>query len=502
MSSVPRRDNRPPKQIFEWKDSKTDASGWIVLDEIINGVSGGGIYMHGNATFEETADIAKNMTRKFTVCDPQIGGAKAGIRFDHRDPRAEGVLKRFICAHVLLLRNVWVTAGDLNTDDSVIEKIIQKELGLPTCQSFLGKAIARATGQPDLSGQLARLIGTPASQHFALIEGAVGYGVAAAIESVLPSPNSLDFTPFRVAIQGFGAVGSSLAHFLITKKIAIVVSICDVDGFICHPNGLDIEELLQIRNQVVQNLIAKKAPEDLITKHKKNIICNLDAKFESWCKNPETRFIRRDPVLSAEEFFLQFLKSQPAEVIVPAASRYVLTEKVVHFLLNEPDSPWHELSNRFIVSGANNPFGIVDAFGNTIDDRHCTLQTKLSNAGVCVVPDWVANSGTAQLFHRGLSVSFDFDSKNLAETVLEACAIPIRKFIVEASRRSFNFNDSDSESSSYATLRQLPLQCDLLALERIRDPMPFVTPMKVNRAGSRYAYPPIDNLCQPKNDFN
>lgn len=94
---------------------------------------------------------------QFTVCDPQIGGAKAGIRFDHLDPRASGVLQRFLVWARPLLENVWVTAGDLNTNDEEIERIIQTDLGLPTCQSALGRRIAQVTKSRDRCGSLAQV---------------------------------------------------------------------------------------------------------------------------------------------------------------------------------------------------------------------------------------------------------------------------------------------------------------------------------------------------------
>jgi glutamate dehydrogenase (NAD(P)+) len=72
---------------FTWEDHgyPTGAIGWVVFDTIINGLAGGGIFMAPTATLEETRKLAKNMTKKFTVTNPQIGGAKAGIRFDHTD---------------------------------------------------------------------------------------------------------------------------------------------------------------------------------------------------------------------------------------------------------------------------------------------------------------------------------------------------------------------------------------------------------------------------------
>jgi hypothetical protein len=51
-----------PTSVFEWSDTETDAIGWIVFDKVINGISGGGITMHKDATKQEVADIARNMS--------------------------------------------------------------------------------------------------------------------------------------------------------------------------------------------------------------------------------------------------------------------------------------------------------------------------------------------------------------------------------------------------------------------------------------------------------
>ena len=44
---------------------------------------------------------------------PAIGGAKSGINFDPKDPRKEGVLKRWYAAISPLLKNYYGTGGDL-----------------------------------------------------------------------------------------------------------------------------------------------------------------------------------------------------------------------------------------------------------------------------------------------------------------------------------------------------------------------------------------------------
>lgn len=45
----------------------------------------------------------------------------------------------------------WVTAGDLNTDDTFIQNVIQNKIGLPSCQYLLGNKFAKETQQPDLN---------------------------------------------------------------------------------------------------------------------------------------------------------------------------------------------------------------------------------------------------------------------------------------------------------------------------------------------------------------
>jgi hypothetical protein len=168
---------------FEWADAAefgTGAVGWVVFDRVINGVTGGGVSMHAAATQAEVAAVARNMSHTFTVCDTQIGGAHAGIRFDHRSREARAVLRRFLAAHKTLLQSVWVTAADLNTDAAFVESVI-RELGLPAGQFALGKAIARVTGSRNRSADLAAAVLLPVNEHLCAIEAAAGFGVAESV---------------------------------------------------------------------------------------------------------------------------------------------------------------------------------------------------------------------------------------------------------------------------------------------------------------------------------
>ena len=62
------------------------------------GAAGGGTRMRVGLDKREVESLAKTMEVKFTVAGPPIGGAKSGINFDPKDPRKEGVLRRWYAA--------------------------------------------------------------------------------------------------------------------------------------------------------------------------------------------------------------------------------------------------------------------------------------------------------------------------------------------------------------------------------------------------------------------
>lgn len=480
-----RREVHAPERIFKWVDPETAAEGYLVLYSIINGVSGGGIFMHAGATLQEVIDIAANMSRKFTVTRPQIGGAKAGIRFDHKDPRASGVLRRFIRTMAEQLRSVWVTAGDLNTDDQFIEKCIQEDIGLPTCQHFLAFLYAASTQSTNRSEMLKKFIPHPASPFFPLIEGAVGYGVARAVEAIVRFARFADLQECpansakpRIVIQGFGAVGSSLAYFCDVHGIADVVGIADKDGYLYHSDGqpLPVREMLLQRARVIAML---DTDADRRSVHQKNLICNLNDEF---CSMHGLVLCRRATVNSkpsaAEEegFLLSFLKTVPQfDVLSLCASRYALTPAIVQLLLAST-------SRRFVVCGANNVFGVVNQDGTAAEDAANSGLNALQQAGHVVVPDWVANSGTAQLFHRVLSVGFEESQTDVAQQILDACAKPIVEYIDKAANLVSHH------------LQYVAFACESIAEYVQKYPIPFP---ETETSGVAVGMPPLIQLSLP-----
>ena len=122
---------KAPDIVFEWNDELTEARGWIVINSLRNGAAGGGTRMRKGLTREEVTSLAKVMEIKFSVCGPDIGGAKSGIDFDPRDPRRDEVLRRWYKAVLPLLKSYYGTGGDLNVDELKDVIPITEAMGLP-----------------------------------------------------------------------------------------------------------------------------------------------------------------------------------------------------------------------------------------------------------------------------------------------------------------------------------------------------------------------------------
>ena len=114
---VDRFEHKRPEIVFEWKDTETEAEGWVVINSLRHGAAGGGTRMRKGLDRREVESLAKTMEVKFTISGPAIGGAKSGINFDPADPRKKGVLERWYKAVYPLLKHYYGTGGDLNIDE-------------------------------------------------------------------------------------------------------------------------------------------------------------------------------------------------------------------------------------------------------------------------------------------------------------------------------------------------------------------------------------------------
>lgn len=338
-------------KVFHWRDDRTEAEGWLVIHSLTGGVSGGGLFMHPRVTLSEVADLATTMSLKNTLQRPQFGGGKGGIRFDPTSPEAEGVLRRFMIAHREVIAREWSTGADLYTSREVIERIAREDLALPTAFVAMAATLARHAGIPSQAPEMPQRLAQPWNDHATVDDAATGHSVAEAIRL------SAGGTP-RVGIQGFGSVGSNAADSLTSRGIGVVTGICEKDGYLVDPDGIDIAELLRRRAAREDGpAFGELVRDDL---------------HRGW------KWVPRSDGQSDEELLTEFVAVTGPDVLTPCATRYAVTDGVMREFVRG--------SGRVVVCGANNAFSSPEV------KAHWTEQ------GVTIIPEWVSNSGAAILF--------------------------------------------------------------------------------------------------------
>lgn len=246
---------RPPLLTVEWADTETEARGWMVINSLRGGAAGGGTRMRAGLTRREVVYLAKTMELKFAFSGPPIGGAKSGIDFDPRDPRREGVLRRWFASVAPLLRSCYGTGGDLNVDEvkDVIPCFIELGIGHPQEGVVRGhiRADDATLGQIRAaldSGVRARVDGPDGvpGADLSVADLVTGYGLARSIIHFYQA-RGRSVRGARVLVEGFGAVGGPCALYL-EREGARVVGIADRDKAMIDPRGLDVEALLVARD--------------------------------------------------------------------------------------------------------------------------------------------------------------------------------------------------------------------------------------------------------------
>jgi glutamate dehydrogenase (NAD(P)+) len=190
----------------------------VVIDNVALGPAIGGVRVRPDVTASEVARLARAMTVKNAVAGLPHGGGKSGIRalpglaeVDH-----ERVMRAF--ARAIEQLTDYIPGPDMGTSE--------------TSMAYVHDEIGRAVGLPKVLG------GIPLDEL-----GATGYGLAVCAE-VLSEAKVVDLAGARIAIQGFGAVGSHAARAL-GERGAVVIAVSDIDGATWCPDGLDVAALLQ-----------------------------------------------------------------------------------------------------------------------------------------------------------------------------------------------------------------------------------------------------------------
>ena len=199
--------------------------GYRVTHNIARGPSKGGIRYHPDVELDEVKALAMWMTWKCALMGIPFGGAKGGIRVDPKK-LSPAELQRMTRRYTSEIINEIgpekdIPAPDVGTNASVMAWIFDT-YSMNKGHSVLGVV----TGKPlNVGGSLGRLEATARGSLYCIQE--------AVRKKELQLPN------LRVAVQGFGNVGSFLAKFL-AEEGATVIAVSDSTVGLYNPNGVDV----------------------------------------------------------------------------------------------------------------------------------------------------------------------------------------------------------------------------------------------------------------------
>ena len=305
-------------------------TGYRVQYSSARGPCKGGIRFHPGVTLDEIKALAGWMTLKCAVANIPYGGSKGGVVCDPRrfSPREIERIARCYTARILPLIGPMrdIPAPDVNTNPSIMNWIVD------TASHLKGEAVpAIVTGKSiELGGALGR-------------KEATGRGVMFITMGVLQRLG-IDIKNARIAVQGFGNVGSTTAK-LLANQGAKIVGISDISGGYYRPGGFDIADVIRYVETSPGHLLAGYSA-------------------------PNTEEITNDALLTLD-----------VDVLIPAALEAQITSA------NAAD-----IKAKVIVEAANGPTtpeaDLILAEKNTV-----VVPDILANAGgvVCSYFEWVQN---------------------------------------------------------------------------------------------------------------
>ncbi|EMI42127.1 Glu/Leu/Phe/Val family dehydrogenase [Rhodopirellula sp. SWK7] len=290
--------------------------GFRVQHDHARGPMKGGLRYHQEVDLDESRALASLMTWKTAVVNLPYGGAKGGIGVDPSQfskTEIERMTRAFVDQiHDIVGPDTDIPAPDMGTDHQVMSWFRNQ------WEKYHGFNPAVITGKPvEEYGAKGR-------------EEATGRGVGTLTQKLI---KRLGMTPekTRIAIQGFGNVGSHAAKFLHEGQFPIV-AVSDITGTYYNEDGLNIQKLL--RHKLA---------------HPKGLLEGFDG---------------------AEHLPLDALmKLDPVDVLIPAALGGVITDDNVD-----------TIKAKVIVEAANGPV-------------HPGADEILNERGVTVLPDILANAG-------------------------------------------------------------------------------------------------------------
>ncbi len=209
-------------------------TGYRVQYNITLGPAKGGIRYHPNVTLDEVTALAAWMTWKCAVAHIPFGGGKGGVICDptRMSRRELELLTRRYIAEIIdaIGPEKDVPAPDVNTNDQIMAWVMDTysmHVGHTSTAVVTGKPIEMggSLGRREATGRGVMIVTREAAKH-------LGFNINGA----------------RVAVQGFGNVGSVSAD-LLSKIGAKIVAVSDWKGGVYNDKGLDIVKMIDYAKQ-------------------------------------------------------------------------------------------------------------------------------------------------------------------------------------------------------------------------------------------------------------
>ena len=203
--------------------------GYRVQHSLTRGPGKGGVRYHPDVTLEEVMALSAWMTIKNAAVNLPYGGAKGGIRVDPKQlslKELEKMTRRYTSEiGIIIGPQQDIPAPDVNTNGQIMAWMMDT-YSMNTGATATGVV----TGKPiPLGGSLGRVAAT-------------GRGVFVIGREAMRRLN-IPMEGARVAVQGFGNVGS-IAAKLFAANGARIVAVQDHTGTILNEKGVDMQDLL------------------------------------------------------------------------------------------------------------------------------------------------------------------------------------------------------------------------------------------------------------------
>lgn len=232
--------------------------GYRVQHNMSRGPGKGGVRFHPDVTLEEVMALSAWMTIKTAAVNLPYGGAKGGIRVDPKKlslKELEKVTRRYTSEiGIIIGPHTDIPAPDVNTNAQIMAWMMDTY-----SMNVGGTATGVVTGKPlHLGGSLGRVKATGRGVFVTGREAARRLG--------------LDLRGARIAVQGFGNVGSVAAE-LFAEAGAKIVAVQDHTGTIVNSHGLDLATLVPISR--TDGVVAFKGGEVVPNESFWDVACDI-----------------------------------------------------------------------------------------------------------------------------------------------------------------------------------------------------------------------------------